>query len=52
MNQPNKKQVATKSTTAVAAASIDLSMVAQDAGQGLSEVNMDDIETDSEEIAF
>ena len=44
MNQPNKKQVATKSTTAVAAASIDLSMVAQDAGQGLSEVNMDTIQ--------
>ena len=44
MNQPNKKQVATKSTTAVVAASIDLSMVAQDAGQGLSEVNMDTIQ--------
>lgn len=44
MNQPNKKQVATKSTTAVAAPSIDLSLVAQDAGQGLSEVNMDTIQ--------
>ena len=44
MNQPNKKQVATKSTTAVAAPSIDLSLVAQDAGKGLSEVNMDTIQ--------
>ena len=39
-----KKQVATKSSTAVAAPSIDLSLVAQDAGQGLSEVNMDTIQ--------
>ena len=39
-----KKQVAVKNSTAVAAPSIDLSLVAQDAGQGLSEVNMDTIQ--------
>jgi len=44
MNQQTKKQVATKNSTAVAASTMDLSLVAQDAGQGLSEVNMDTIQ--------
>ena len=44
MNQQTKKQVATKNSTAVAAPTMDLSLVAQDAGQGLSEVNMDTIQ--------
>ena len=36
MNQQTKKQVTTKNSTAVAAPTMDLSLVAQDAGQGLS----------------
>ena len=44
MNQQTKKQVATKNSTAVAAPTMDLSLVAKDAGQGLSEVNMDTIQ--------
>ena len=36
MNQQRKKQVATKNSTAVAAPTMDLSLVAKDAGQGLS----------------
>ena len=44
MNQQTKKQVATKNSTAVAAPTMDLSLVAQDAGQGLSAVNMDTIQ--------
>ena len=44
MNQQTKKQVATKNSTAVAAPTMDLSLVAKDAGQGLSEVNMDKIQ--------
>ena len=44
MNQQTKKQVATKNSSAVAAPTMDLSLVAKDAGQGLSEVNMDTIQ--------
>ena len=38
--QQTTKQVATKKSTAVAAAPIDLSVVAQDQGKGLAAVDM------------
>jgi len=46
MNQPKKNEqaVAKKESSAVAAPVVDLSLVAQDAGQGLSEINMDTIQ--------
>ena len=45
MNQPKKNEqaVVKKESSAVAAPTMDLSLVAQDAGQGLSAVNMDTI---------
>ena len=45
MNQPNKNEqaVVKKQSSAVAAPTVDLALLAQDAGQGLSEVNMDTI---------
>jgi len=39
--QTKKQEVAKKDSTAVAQATIDLSIIAQDAGQGISEVNME-----------
>lgn len=39
-----KNEVATKKTTAVAAPTVDLALVAQDAGQGLAAVDMDSIQ--------
>ena len=46
MNQPKKNEqaVAKKESSAVAAPVLDLALVAQDAGQGLSEINMDTIQ--------
>ena len=46
MNQPKKNEqaVAKKESSAVAAPVVDLALVAQDAGQGLSEINMDTIQ--------
>ena len=45
MNQPKKNEqaVVKKQSSAVAAPTVDLALLAQDAGQGLSEVNMDTI---------